>query len=228
MRSHGRIPYLSLEFRDEQKQCKQANQRLALVATSSSQSTMEMSTYKSLFPNHSLLDDHADHNYEALTNPQKDYSLIATKLIECPFYVSDQDTEVSLKTKFYIISDVHKSAPDIVLGTNFLLDQSLVNSLTSNGIRMSDKNLTFIPYSYIARTTNPNRSITHQMLSPYKAKVRTIPTNPFHHQNFQLTTHNSTVEDVTDERQEQIASPNTQLSPQREHQYGRTNLVNTV
>ena len=225
MNSHGLIPYLNLTFHDEQKHCWRSNQRIALISTSSSQSTMELSTYKTLFPEHYTRDDESDHNYSILTNPHKSYSVIAHKLIECTFYVTtDKTTELPIKTKIYIISDSNKQPPDIVIGTNILLDKSLITSLTSDGIRMNDKNQTLIPYYYISRTSNPLRSISYRMLSPDKAKVRTIPTVPYNHQNFQIAPHHSVTIGTTDEQLEQIASPNHRPTSPREFQYGRTNL----
>ena len=222
MATHGLTPYVTLTFRDAQEHYLRTNQRIALISTSSPQSTMEESTYKNLFPSDYAADEDTIPSPLVLNDPHKEYSLISRKLFQCNLYMNSQNAEIPLQTKFHIISDPNRRPPDIVLGADFLFDPNHVNSLTPNGIRMADDSL--IPYQYITKTLSPKRSITYRMQSPTTAKIRTLPVNPFHHQSPQ-TIQDSPLE-LTPEQtgQESTTSPNHRQQSLGEYLYGRTNL----
>ena len=224
MATHGLTPYVTLTFRDTQDHYQRTNQRIALISTSSPQSTMEESTYKNLFPTYYAADEDPIPSPLVLNDPHKEYTLISRKLFQCNFYMSTQNTEIPIQTKFHIISDPNRRPPDIVLGADILLDPLYVNSLTPNGIRMADDSL--VPYQYITKTLSPKRSISYRMNSPTSAKIRTLPVNPFHHQAPQTRFQNP-IESPTDHtEQESTASPNHQSQSPDQYHYGRTNLNN--
>ena len=215
MEAHGLVPYLAITFKDEQ--LPKSNQKIALLSLASSHSTMELSTYKLLFPQHSAKDDEKNHDYSILTNPFKEYSIMSYKLIECTFYVSNETDSFPLTTLFYVINDTLREPPDIVLGCNILQNPS-IHSIAQSGMHLTDKAKSFIPFYHISLTASKHTSTLYKMQSPYKATVKTIPTRSYQHQQIQQTN--------TNDLQHQTTSPNLQpIDYNDQIHYGKTNPI---
>ena len=199
MTAQSNIPYLTTEFINRGKHYRRTSQFEALVSTSSPYSTMELSIYKYLYPKEYETDDESEHDYSTILNPHKNYSICSFKHITSNYYLTNESRKIPITSKFYIIKDTNEHPPDIILGTDTLFDPTIFDSITSEGMHLSDINKTLIHYSYIIKTPNPSLSLIYNQLSPQKAKVRSSPTSPFHHQGYRIQT--------TDENRDQ-RSPN--------------------
>ena len=186
MTAQNNIPYLPMEFKNIGKYHRRKSIHLALVATSASHSSMELSTYKELYPTQCEFDDETEHNYSTITNPNKEYTLISHKRITTTYYLRNETNKILQSSKFYIIQDTNQEAPKIIIGSDTLFDPALFSSITAEGILLADTNQTLIPFSYIIKTPTPSRSMIYSLLSPERARVRTTPTRPFQHQGYQL------------------------------------------
>ena len=196
MTAQGYTPYVTMKFIDIGTYFSRTSTREALVATSCPHSTMELSTYKSLYPKQYEADDENDHDYTLIVNPSKNYTLLSQKYIKTNYYLTTETKEVPFSSKFYIIQDTNQDSPDITLGTDTLFNPNLISSLTPKGLRLADSDHTLIHYSYIIKTPTPTRSMIYNLLSSERARVRSSPTSPFMHQRYQLE-HPSTDEKRT-------------------------------
>ncbi len=186
MTAQGNTPYATMEFSDIGTYYKRTSTREALIATSCPYSTMELSTYKCLYPQEYETDDEAEHDYTLIVNPNKNYTLLSQKHIQASYYLTNESEKILLTSKFYIIEDTNHQAPDIILGTDTLFNPNLISSITPEGLRLADTNQTLIHFSYIIKTPTPTRSMIYNLLSSEKAKVRSSPTSPFVHQGYKL------------------------------------------
>ena len=197
MTAQNNIPHVTMEFEDTGTYHRRYSTHQALIATSSPYSTMELSTYKGLYPREHETDDETEHNYTTITNPNKNYTLISYKHIKATYYLRNETDKILQSSKFYIIQDTNYEAPEITIGSDTLFDPALISSITARGINLADTYQTLIPYSYIIKTPTPTRSMIYSLLSPVRARVRSTPTRPFHHQTYQLQS------PTTDENQDQ-------------------------
>ncbi len=148
-----------MEFEDTGTYHRRYSTHQALIATSSPYSTMELSTYKGLYPREYEIDDETEHDYSTITNPNKDYTLISHKYIKATYYLRSETSKILQSSKFYIIQDTNYEAPEITIGSDTLFDPALISSITARGINLALIIIELWPFFDFENTDERRRSL---------------------------------------------------------------------